>query len=63
VCLDGDEMAADADDGDAGHVSGTYVPDGVGFLLLAFLRFSGTEGHRTGRRPTLGSDDQLARDR
>jgi hypothetical protein len=25
VRLDGDEMAADADDGDPGHVSGTYV--------------------------------------
>jgi hypothetical protein len=23
--LDGDEMAADADDGDAGHFSGTYM--------------------------------------
>ena len=23
--LDGDEMAADADDGDAGHYSGTYI--------------------------------------
>jgi hypothetical protein len=25
VRLDGDEMAADADDGDAGHFSGTYI--------------------------------------
>jgi hypothetical protein len=25
VRLDGDEMAADADDGDAGHYSGTYM--------------------------------------
>jgi hypothetical protein len=25
VRLDGDEMAADADDGDAGHYSGTYI--------------------------------------
>jgi hypothetical protein len=25
VRLDGDEMAADADDGDAGHFSGTYM--------------------------------------
>jgi hypothetical protein len=26
VRLDGDEMAADADDGDAGHFSRTYIP-------------------------------------
>ena len=26
VRLDGDEMAADADDGDAAHYSGTYIP-------------------------------------
>ena len=26
--LDGDEMAADADDGDAGHFSGTYMVRG-----------------------------------
>jgi hypothetical protein len=25
VCLDGDELAADADDGDAGDSSGTYM--------------------------------------
>jgi hypothetical protein len=25
VHLDGDEMTADADDGDAGHFSGTYI--------------------------------------
>jgi hypothetical protein len=25
VRLDGDEMAADADDGDAGHATGTYM--------------------------------------
>jgi hypothetical protein len=25
VRLDGDEMAADADDGDAGHTTGTYM--------------------------------------
>jgi hypothetical protein len=25
VRLDGDEMPADADDGDAGHFSGTYI--------------------------------------
>ena len=28
VRLDGDEMAADADDGDAGHFSGTYMSPG-----------------------------------
>jgi hypothetical protein len=27
VRLDGDEMAADADDGDAGHFSGTYMAE------------------------------------
>jgi hypothetical protein len=28
--LDGDEMAADADDDDAGHLSGTYMDGGSG---------------------------------
>jgi uncharacterized cupredoxin-like copper-binding protein len=30
VRLDGDEMAADADDGDAGHATGTYMKGGHG---------------------------------
>jgi hypothetical protein len=31
--LDGDEMAADADDGDAGHATGTYICGKDAFAL------------------------------
>jgi hypothetical protein len=35
VRLDGDEVAADADDGDAGHFSRTYMGRGPGAALPA----------------------------
>jgi hypothetical protein len=34
VRLDGDEMPADADDGDAGHVSGTYIRSAEALWLI-----------------------------